>query len=228
MPSQTWYKKPWVAILAVLVIGAGIGLVVSNVLRDDADAADTTTAPSTSTATGSAAPDQDGVVDGCLGGPDLEVALIDAQQNAPLTNEGLAALARTTMRWLLHYPVPANAEATLQQLTGDPELAADMLADITTKAQELEASGYTSAEVDLTKGGYRLGSRDVEGDENELAEVDLLVYRVTERAGQTTEQRMVIGVGFKIHDGLFTYGLQDPEPAADRPDSEFTAYDGAC
>ena len=225
--STPWYKKPWFIVLAVLIVGIGFGLIASNLLRSG-EGEGSPAASGGKSARSSEETTPPSGVDGCLGGPDLGSAVTTAQKNAPLTDGGLAAFARTVARWMLEYPLPPDAENTLIELTGDSTRAASMVKEMTALASELEASGYSSATVDLSKGGYRLSSTSVEGKEGELAELELLVYRKTERAGKSEVQRMVLSPDYKIKDGHFTLPLQDPEPPADRPDTEFTPFAGGC
>ena len=178
----------WALMAVLLIIAVIAGIVAVLVLRGGptqrAQPGPTAEAPTplapTATET-SVAPSAR--ADGCLGGPtDLDQAVITAQEQAPLTEDGAAAFAATVIRWAMIVPAPPaqaqtadrvllrNATASARNLSGaqDP-------GDATLKPSTVDARYYVESyeptravvsvttQITGTRAGVQQGQADVSG-----------------------------------------------------------------
>lgn len=234
--DRSWYRSPWLLLPLVLALGVGLGFLLVNVLEDDPQADDpsqTASATSTPSETPSspASTAAEGV-DGCLGGPDPNQAVVTALDEAPLTDEGLAAAARTVVRWVLQYPIPPNAPEIADQIATDQETAATLIESMTTAAQTLSVSGYVSAKVSPSDSAYKLSATSVTGYEGDLLSVDVLVQRDLVGDGVPDEQqKAVLNIYLQVTDGQWKFWGGDPIPAGTEEDpqqGDFIEYAGSC
>lgn len=121
--------------------------------------------------------------DGCLGGPtELDQAVLTAQKEAPLTEDGAAAFAATVIRWAMTVPAPRyqgetaekvlvrTATASARNLSGTKDAADTTLRPSTVDARyyvesydPTQAIVTLSAQITGTRGGTPQGQADVSG-----------------------------------------------------------------
>jgi hypothetical protein len=141
-----------VAVIVALVAVTATVLIMAPRGREAVEASTETSSSegsATSTAQPSSTPSPSTAqvtADGCLGGAvELNRAIISAQEQAPLTEEGAAAFTATLLRWTSAGPAPAyKAETATQILAADAEpVARDQVAIETPENQTSTADFAT-------------------------------------------------------------------------------------
>lgn len=158
MPRWAWPLIALLALIAVVAIAvAAVSVRGGQVQRVAPPPPAPSPAPATSTAqaTSSSTPTR---ADGCLGGPtELDQAVVTAQAQAPLTQEGAASFAATAIRWAMVVPAPPFQAQTSQRiLAKDATAAARNLsgtkpADDTTLTPSTAEARYYVESYDTTK-----------------------------------------------------------------------------
>lgn len=146
-----------VAALLGVVVGAGILWLrsgdeqagesvpasTSSVVSSSPPVTSSSSAPSSNTddVTGRAA-------DGCLGGSDPYTAVLTAQQEATIDDEGAAAFARAVARWALAYPSDPNRSEVLTTLEAPNSFWAKAAEQAGNSDDRLSAAGYESSRIE--------------------------------------------------------------------------------
>lgn len=187
IPGWAWALMALLLIVAIVAATVAV-LVFRGPQTQRVQPAPASESPQPAPAPASPAPDQDSAApsaraDGCLGGPtELDQAVITAQQEAPLTEEGAASFAATAIRWAMVVPAPPaqaqtadkvlvrNATASARNLSGTKDAG-----DATLKPSTVDARYYVESyeptraivsvttQITGTSGGVQQGQADVSG-----------------------------------------------------------------
>ena len=187
VPRWAW------ALMAILLIVAIIAATVAVLIfrggqTQRVQPPPVTASPEPASPPASPAPDEQSAppsarADGCLGGPtELDQAVITAQEQAPLTEDGAAAFAATAIRWAMIVPAPRyqsqtadrvlvrNATASARNLSGTKDAG-----DTTLKPSTVDARYYVESyeptraivsvttQITGTRGAIEQGQADVSG-----------------------------------------------------------------
>lgn len=232
----------YIAVAALLGVVVGVGILwvrsgdeqagesvpasTSSVVSSSPPVTSSSSAPSSNTddVTGRAA-------DGCLGGSDPYTAVLAAQQEATIDDEGAAAFARAVARWALAYPSDPNSSQVLTTLEAPNSYWAAVSEQAGNSDDRLRQAGYVSSRVEPAS-EYRLLGAVASDDPPRRAILQVKLTRVLVKEDGAEES-----ADFKVEltlrenpDGLWSVVGSTPENLMipETPTTVWVPYAGGC
>lgn len=232
----------YIAVAALLGVVVGVGILW---LRSGDEQAGESVPASTSSVVSSSPPvpsssapssNTDDVTgraaDGCLGGSDPYTAVLAAQQEATIDDEGAAAFARAVARWALAYPSDPNSSQVLTTLEAPGSFFAKVSEQAGNSDDRLRQAGYVSSRIDPSSQYRVLGEVVTDAPSPRGGSVQVKLTRVLVKADGSEDS-----ADFKVEmileenpEGLWSVvgttpeGLMIPET----PTTVWVPYAGGC